>query len=37
MPLRNRFKLENYELEFNEVEGIKYLENLKHLRVGVLA
>lgn len=34
MPLRESFKLENYELTFSEVEGIRYLDNLTNLRVG---
>lgn len=34
MPVRKAFKLENFELSFTEVEGIRYLENLSNLRVG---
>ena len=34
MPMRKTFKLENYELTFSEVEGIRYLDNLTNLRVG---
>lgn len=36
LPKRSNFKLAGFELEFNQVDGIKYLENLKNLRVEVI-
>lgn len=37
LPLRKSFALKNFELEFAEVEGIRYLENLVNLEAKILA
>ncbi len=36
LPLREKFSLKNFELEYAEVEGIKYLESLNNLQACIL-